>query len=113
MSPETWDGDWAWDPRLLTQSFLLYSKMMAWDSNYKGPVFLDAEGLWDEWLSVSGTSGVKGWDRNCPDLYLPERRVKEHRDLSHRHGQSLYHGHALGPPERHGGISSLSESPRG
>lgn len=86
---------------------------MALDSNYKGPVFLDAEGLWDEWLNVSGTGGIKGRDHDRPDLYLPERGVKEHRDLSHRHGQGLYHGHALGPPERHGRISSLGESPRG
>lgn len=44
---------------------------MAWDSNYEGPVFLDAEGPWDEWLSVSGTSGVKGGTTTAPIFTCP------------------------------------------
>lgn len=32
-------------PQTPKQFFLLCSERIAWDSNYKGPVFLDAEAL--------------------------------------------------------------------
>lgn len=64
------------------------------------------------WPALQGLEWLRE-DHEPPTPHLSQRRVQEHRDLGHRHGQGLDHGHALCPPERHGGTGTQARAAAG